>query len=255
MNLQILFLSKGKDLKSIYSLIVSLLMTQCCFAGVLYSNGDQFADFGTHYSKSDTVPGGGSLLGQVMADNFTLSSDSTIDSVRWWGAWNFFKPAIDDFTINIYGSDNGLPDASNLIASRVVGNVVETATGLSRSSNPSFPMALFEFQADIVPLNLQANQEYWISIYDTAGSNTSQYFLWREIEAAWITGSGAAAGSTTLGASWGGRPVEFAFQLEGSSAVVPEPASALIFLAMSGQLLALRRRSQSEHRLMGRTNA
>ena len=194
-------------------------------AGIVYTNGDPFADNGTHYSKSDTVP-----ASQIVADNFQLATNATIDSVRWWGTWNFYTPATDDFTVNFYADDTGLPDPSQLIASRNVGNVVEASTGLSRSSNPDYPKTLLEFQAAILPVELSANTNYWISIFESAGTNDSQYFLWREND------YGTAATSTSSGAGWSHRPREFAFQLEGTAPSVPEPSSIALLL-MGGVVL------------------
>lgn len=219
-------------MRSCIAMFFVLYAASSCYAGVIYVNGDPFADTGTHYSKSDTI---GSS--QIIADNFQLGTDAIINSVRWWGAWNFFTPAQDDFTVNFYADNAGLPDSTILIASRNVGNVVETSTGLSRSGNPAFPEPLFEFQSDIAPVSLSAATDYWISIYDSSGTNDSQYFLWRE------NAEGSAARSLDGGLSWSGRPREFAFQLEGETAAVPEPSSLSLFLmGCAGVAVAKRRR-------------
>jgi hypothetical protein len=182
--------------------------------GIIYTNGDPFADNGTHYSKSDTVP-----RSQIGADNFVISSNATIDSVRWWGSWNFFNSPNDNFTVNFYGDNGGLPDPSNLISSQSIGNAMETSTGLTRSF-----FTLVEFQSNITPVSLTAGTDYWISIFDTAGTNDGQYFIWRE------TAVGAAASSTNDGFSWGGRPLELAFQFEGNITAVPEPSTFFLFI-------------------------
>jgi len=199
-------------MKSPFSILVVSLLASTCHAGIVYTNGDPFADDGTHYSKSDTI---GSP--QIMADNFQLTTPATINSIRWWGAWNFYTPTTDNFTIIIYGDNSGLPDPSNVIANRHIGNVVETSTGLSRSGK-----TLLEFQADIDPVSLSESTQYWISIFESAGTDGSQYFLIRE------NAYGTAAKSTNGGASWSSRTRELAFQLEGVATAVPEPSSAAL---------------------------
>jgi hypothetical protein len=205
-------------------LCVNMIMSTS-LAGVVYTNGDPLADPGTHYSKSDTVSSS-----QFVADNFRLSSPTTVNSIRWWGAWNFFSPAVDDFTITIYENLNGLPNPSNIVAIRQTGNVSETSTGLTRSG-----FTLFSFQANVGAISLSNGRDYWISIVETLGTNTSQYFLWRE------NANGSSATSTNNGASWASRPREYAFQLEGFTNAVPEPSTTTLLVIAAGLCVTRRR--------------
>jgi hypothetical protein len=221
-------------MKTICAILAVLILTSTSTAAVIYTNGDPLADNGTHYSKSDTVN-----PSQICADNFILTTPATINSVRWWGAWNFFTPATDDFTVTFYEDKNGRPDPSNVIANRRIGNVVETSTGLNRSG-----FLLREFQANIAPVSLSDGTNYWISIFESAGTNGSQYFLLRE------NAVGSAATSVDGGVSWGSRPREFSFQLEGSSNAVPEPTTAAV-LSVGGVAFAMLRRRSSSRKTSG----
>jgi hypothetical protein len=207
-----------------WAIVCTIVTAAPASAAMIYSSGDPLANAGTHYAKSDTV-----APSSYVAGTFELSTAAKIDSVSWWGAWNFFVPAVDNFTINFYGDVAGRPDPTNLIASRNVGNVVETSTGQVRSG-----FTLYAFQASIVPVRLFAATDYWISIYDSAGTNGSQYFLWR------IIGNTAPRGQTNNPAgTWSVSPnaAPLAFQLQGTP--LPEPGT--LTLASLGAIASIAR--------------
>ena len=222
-------------------------------ASILFLNGDPFtgvpeirtSEF-DHYAKSDTVHSF-----QFAADNFWLETDASLESVTWWGAWNFFRPGTNgrNFSLVIYEDDGsppenpqipierGAPDPTKIVATRDLGAVNDVWVGFSRSGFP-----LYELEADISPIFLNGGKTYWISIFeDSPPTTTSQYWLWRmnsrKDETAWsgIFNSGG----------WRGLGVEYAFQLEGS--VVPEPSTIAIWsvLGLVGAGVQRRRRNRA----------
>ena len=104
-----------------------------------------------------------------IADDFTLATgQSTITSVRWWGAYRNNVPALDHFTIYIYevfesGEPNSMPwyEFTSSEAER-------TLTGDSFMWGMS-EVGIYEYNLEIDDCPLGAGQPYLISIVNDTG--------------------------------------------------------------------------------------
>jgi hypothetical protein len=130
----------------------------------------------------------------LSADYFVLDQDATISTVDWRGSYSLIRiddvPAVDDFTIKIYENtfidDPTLTDepynAPELepFATYEIGNAVtRTATGkiwTPGEHDPGPAQEIYEFSAEIEPIQLEAGKRYWISIYaNVEGDGTGNY--------------------------------------------------------------------------------
>jgi hypothetical protein len=124
--------------------------------------------------------------GQQMADDFTVGSSATIQSVTWWGIYN--NPIKEgslqqpwDFEIFIYGDNGGLPDTSKVIGSSQVSFNSLTDTGENFADNP-FGDDIYVFTADVTPINLSAGTTYWFSVLADTSNDAINNFSWRYAE-------------------------------------------------------------------------
>ena len=191
-------------------------------AGALYQ---QAWDGSSNFYASQNDSGSNGNFATV-ADDFKLSSASTVTGVEFVGA--FFNPAtamtINNFTINFYADNAGKPGAQ-------VGTASGAPTVVSLGSPGGYPTA--DYTVGVGSLDLNAGA-YWVSIVPdltfppqwgigtsaTGNNNAQQTFF----------------GTTTdLG-------INAAFSIDGTAGV-PEPASwALMLLGVSGVGAALRTR-------------
>ncbi|MCC5824128.1 MAG: hypothetical protein LAT64_08545 [Phycisphaerales bacterium] len=176
--------------------------------------------------NSDAIPG--QFAGALSADSFTLSADSTIDSVRWWGGSQFFLDFdlfnFASWTVTVYGSDSaGAPDQNNILLEE---------TFLQSETNPVLTpyrnrqnADLYEQTVDLPQaLELSGGQRYWISIGTTNFDPNADGWRW----AASLDGDGVSASKDwSTGAFTVFEPagIEYAFQLLGTSDGTPGPCS------------------------------
>lgn len=124
--------------------------------------------------------------GQQMADDFTVGSSATIQSVTWWGIYkNPIKEGSPQqpwsFEIFVYGDNGGLPDTSNVVGSSQVSFSSLTDTGENFGDDP-FGADIYVFTADVTPINLSAGTTYWFSVLADTGNDAINNFLWRLAE-------------------------------------------------------------------------
>lgn len=124
--------------------------------------------------------------GQQMADDFTVGSSATIQSVTWWGIYK--NPIKEgslqqpwDFEIFVYGDNGGLPDTSNVIGSSQVSFNSLTDTGENFGGNP-FGDDIYVFTANVTPINLSAGTTYWFSVLADTSNDAINNFSWRYAE-------------------------------------------------------------------------
>lgn len=161
-----------------------------------------------------------------------LPGETTITEIRWWGSYfdnfaNLPLPAVDDFTIQIVGDDNGLPDLTGpLFLDFDAGNNVDRTekVGDTFLGYPSF-----RYQATIAPLTLSANTTYWLTVFN----DTNPAWTWLEsFDSTVSTAPYAVSGSSLT--YYGSLHESRAFQLVDNtpgvvtSPVVPEPATVTL---------------------------
>ncbi len=176
----------------------------------------------------DTV--GGSF---ETADGFLLSFDATVNTVIWYGGYDFNSldiPAQDDFTISFFSGGSG-PGA--LVSSYNVGNSVTRSF-----AGTIFGIDVFRYTTSFADTpTLLGGTSYNLSIANNTTTVASDWF--------WATGDGL---STTpplyqrSAAYWGDTqwhaedPYNLAFTLHGEArTAIPEPATlAVLALCMAG---------------------
>ena len=175
----------------------------------------------------------------IWADNFSLTSDSTITDVLWNGIYyNTGTPQVADaFTIAFYNDNSG--SVGSLAGSFNVGNNVNrTDTG----SNYSAAIDIFSYSTGISGGLALAAGDYWVSIFNDTTSDTDDTWDWL-----W-SGDGDTKSSaySNTGSFWGASGVDLAFALEGSVSAVPLPATLPLFAsALAGMGFAGWRRKRS----------
>lgn len=168
----------------------------------------------------------------VAADDFSLSSESTVSSIGWFGSYLFFpsQPQPDSFTVQIYEDQGNDPANAPLHTAIFTSALSRTFTGVSVATNyGTFDM--YEYSVDIQPLTFNANTRYWLSIFNETPETTVNQSLsgW-----AWAYSTVASTHRwkkhgedwTTFGSS------DLAFSLNGDDANVPEPG--VLFLLTAG---------------------
>lgn len=178
-----------------------------------------------------------------VADDFTLSSASTITGITWWGfnesgGWSGTS-SYQGFTFTFYADNSGIPGASLL----TIDPVTLTSANVDNYYSPSYaPESVWVYTAALsVPLNAGT---YWLSIYDT---NTSSKWGWMMSDDApdgvtpWaLQKIGAGEWTPTYDLSGNSMYSNAAFKLTGSQVPIPT-AAWLLALGLIG-LAVVRRR-------------
>jgi hypothetical protein len=191
---------------------------------------------------SEGVPGG--FFDQRVADNFSLSGDVPLDSIRFWGHdEGFFS---DDFPGNVAGvrvelfaDAGGAPAATPLLAINAdLADPELTATEIGVTNLFGAPVAVFDLDVSMSNLTLTAG-DYWLSVaglFNVSPANADS-FVWagaddvnnvRALEEPVDSGFGVESGAS-LG--------DYAFEIVG----IPSP-SAVGVLAVAGAAGLRRRR-------------
>jgi hypothetical protein len=124
---------------------------------------------------------------QQVADNWTAATDDRVVRLRWWGSYYGGPdggPAVDDFTINIYGHDAEADGPGALLATFLVRNQV-------RRLPTSVPASLdvFEYRA-VLPASEQhpsvpgfqpvAGETYWFNVMNSRDRIGVSFWNWYE---------------------------------------------------------------------------
>jgi len=219
-----------------YLIVVSAVVSSSTAGTVLWSQPNDRPSEPSFFS--DAVPG--QFFSQRMADNFSLTTESTVDIIRWWGGSQNFLFAdltnMESWTVRLYeaGAGGGVGDEvfaqTYQNADNRNGIMTITPTGETNFTGG----AVFEHAAETGGLSLAAG-DYWISVGATLGDPNADGWVW----------AGSTVGdlvNATDGFSGSGYTVfdptfnDLAFEIEG--AVIPAPGVGVLF----GLTLVARRR-------------
>lgn len=187
----------------------------------------------TLFSTPDVTEVGGyiSYTGSFkVAAPFSLSSDATINHVSFEGFYGQASAITDQFTLNIFASDNGLPAAA-----------LETWTASASRSylSSSSGFQLYQFDSSVPAFSAKAGVLYFLGAFNTSPAGS---FAWSV--AAGDSGYHAELNNGTT--NYYSFPDQLAFGIYGTNAVAatPEPSSlAMIIPGILGIVRLARSRS------------
>jgi len=174
-----------------------------------------------------------SFFEEHSADNFSLTADTEITGIKWWGS--FFDDSISDnsFDIKFFDDNSGLPSNSFIEQFSV------TATRTSTSLSDMFGAEVFLFEASLVgAFDLLANTDYYVSIVHPSESLEVNGVLQID-EFYWLLSDESGTNFTrntnaSVNNDWeDGQTAQgnLAFSLQGNqAATVPEPNTAVLFV-------------------------
>lgn len=210
-----------------------------CASGICGVGG--FAGAAPLYSQPNNTPtqGGffsvgsaGQFFTQRMADDFTIAG-GTVTKLRWWGSSQNFAFAdltnITGFDVAVYGDDEGIPDAGNVLyhsAPALAGLTITPTGGISIAG-----AIQYQFDLDISPLAL-AGGKYWFSVGGLLANPFGDTFVWNVSS----TGDSANASFFYPNSGW------IAFQESANMAFEIVPAPGVLGLAGLSLVASARRR-------------
>ena len=178
----------------------------------------------------------------IVSDNFRLTSDALVSKINWVGVYPNLDAGIEPtFEIGFY------EDGSGGMPGTMIGT---TLAGVTATENAQSDPGYFLYSANIAPVALMGNTNYWISVmanvpqvdddWGWAITNADVDSLLRGSVQTY-KGVFYQYPSTVVNVQF--PTVDFAFSLEGSgSAVIPEPMSALVFAGLLGGMAIYRRK-------------
>ncbi len=208
--------------------MLSVIRFKALLAVLLLSGFCSLAQATTTYQQNAISGGIGifanSSAGAITADNFTLASQITLQSLTWWGSYDVKDT--DSFIIKVYGSTGGVP--GSLLATYNAISVSGTLSGFN-DSNAS-PIYRYDY-------SLPDNFVLPAGSYFLVITNETSQHRWF-----WSAGNGGDSLQKALsanGRTWvAGSNSDLAFTVNSISATqtstsVPIP-QAFIYLMMGG---------------------
>ena len=194
-----------------------------------------------YVSQNDVSLPGDPIIG-IVSDNFRLTSDALVSKINWVGVYPNLDAGIEPtFEIGFY------EDGSGGMPGTMIGT---TLAGVTATENAQSDPGYFLYSANIAPVALMGNTNYWISVMANVPQEVDDWG-WAITDAdvnPLLRGSVQTYKgvfyqypSTVVNVQF--PTVDFAFSLEGSgSAVIPEPMSALVFAGLLGGMAIYRRK-------------
>jgi hypothetical protein len=179
----------------------------------------------------------------IVSDNFRLTSDALVSKINWVGAYSVSSDGEGPtFEIGFYEDFFGLP-----------GLEISSISGVTATETPLPDPGYFLYSANIAPVALMGNTNYWISVmanvpqvvddWGWAITNADVNPLLRGSVQTYEGVFYQYPSTVVNGQVLNFPTVDFAFSLEGSgSAVIPEPMSALVFAGLLGGMAIYRRK-------------
>ena len=181
----------------------------------------------------------------IVSDNFRLTSDALVSMINWVGVYPNLDAGIEPtFEIGFY------EDGSGGMPGTMIGT---TLAGVTATENAQSDPGYFLYSANIAPVALMGNTNYWISVMANVPKEVDDWG-WAITDAdvnPLLRGSVQTyegvfyqyPSTVVNGRVLNFPTVDFAFSLEGSgSAVIPEPMSALVFAGLLGGMAIYRRK-------------
>ena len=181
-------------------------------------------------SPLDGGDGPASFFEEQTAEDFSLTADTEITSIQWWGS--FVDDTLSDnvFDIRFFNDNGGLPSDSAFQTFNV------TASRSSTSLFDSFQAPVFLFETSLNGLNLLANTPYYVSIVHPADQQDDEFY-WLQSDTTGTNFHRNTASSSNWSSSSSNDPSthgNLAFRLLGNQQTnnVPEPGSLVLFAIM-----------------------
>ena len=213
------------------SVLVLLMNSSVVNAEILY---DQSAVDGDGFLAN-------SVFVEPIADDFTVASDSSLESISWAGFYTDSSGGYasstdvasftDNFTVRILTDDGGSPSSLGSAGETILsGSLTRSAT--SSSSIYQDDIYTYDFVLDSA-FSLSASETYYFSVI---GSSLDYDWYWATNS--YDTGTSWDA----LGTNWNSSQSDMAFSMSGTATNVPEASSFILFAIMLPLLLVARRR-------------
>ncbi len=160
------------------ALTLTLGLAPLAGADVLYSNpgGDDGIDASRRSTINPATNPPVPFDAAIVADNFTLPSGGTVDTVRFWGLnlADFSSPEafISGFRIRIF-EDSGADQPGTLVSDQTIPTFQITTAQAGAT-------VYYVYDAPITPVALDAGTRYWLSIAANKTVNsTFEYWSWQ----------------------------------------------------------------------------
>ncbi len=210
----------------LFSLVASLTFILCntgvAFSTIIFDNGAELENSGMS-SDYDAYTKDGYTWYVQAGDTFELSSNSTLASIRWWGfnvGGDLYKE--NDFTINIFDLNNGIPDTNPFYSYQPQSVSRQAVT--QNSTN-------FEYFSVLDPVVLNSNTLYLLSIVNNSATpnDLTDHWVWlRSIDDGFDDTHYSRQSNVGTPVNWTGTFMhDLAFQMYDSTPV-PEPSTIVL---------------------------
>ena len=203
-----------------------LLVATCSDANAVFDNG----------VGVDTMNASDSTLPNLVADDFLLQAGANVfNRIRWTGVYASGNTpnGPDDFTIEVYADDAGVPSAGPPLYTFAVGQPLKTDTGDDLGA-----FDIYAYSAGIAPLALAPGTTWWLSIVNDTGADADDFWFW-----AGEGKVGNAQERTSSQFPWTAAFL-FAADFELLSEVAEPSGLGLLGIGLAGLAIACRRRRQ-----------